>query len=164
MLSTCFFGGPAVPGASRVFEMQLMPSLLLQLRVNDLADRERSEPDKTPGSDTKKLFATREADGNKNDAKASVLSPAGLTENPTAWPIEGDASTGVAEAQGGGRNGMPKGEEGDGDAEPVVPIPTAEERERLTTWGMDWGVVAVWSCPRSCESSHEECVVVQLPV
>ncbi|CAM9527729.1 unnamed protein product [Hapterophycus canaliculatus] len=45
-----------------------------------------------------------------------------------------------------------------------MPRPSAEERERLRTLGMDWGVVAVWSCPRSCENSYEECVVVQLPV
>ena len=30
--------------------------------------------------------------------------------------------------------------------------------------GMDWGVVTVWSCPRSCEQSTEEVVFVQAPV
>jgi hypothetical protein len=30
--------------------------------------------------------------------------------------------------------------------------------------GVDFGVVAVWSCPNSCEGSREEFVVVQAPL
>lgn len=137
------------PGAPRVFEMQLMPALLLQLRVNEFADAEAVEADTTSG------------------AAINTTMPPSVTDNATDAPLPsaGDdrQAGGIAVECGSDAVGVEANEEGDGETEPM-PTPSADDRERLRTWGMDWGVVAVWCCPRSCDVSFEEHAVVQLPV
>lgn len=142
------------PGATRVFEMQLMPALLLGLRVNEFA-----EPGEIATHDDTvelKKIAAEEKDGIDSPVK-SVGS-----HGPEAKSLGGEqggskgSSDGIEEEGGDGGDG-----EGEGGAPPA---PSAEDQERLKTWGMDWGVVAVWSCPVSCDLSCEEAVVVQPPV
>lgn len=63
-----------------------------------------------------------------------------------------------------GRGDIADDDSNEGPDSDLRPVLIGEERERLRTWGMDWGVVAIWSCPTSCEASFEEFAVVQLPV
>lgn len=153
-----------------MFEMQLMPALLLQLKANDLADREPIEQQGDVSSATpvdpvpkNKTTFSNKAGGDKN---AITSAPPSVTpQRAASTPPSGDNGTiGIPKLEAAG--GTAKSEEVDGeDAEKTaMPTPSAEERERLRTRGMDWGVVGVWSCPRSCDVSREECVVVQLPV
>lgn len=162
------FDGAAFPGAARVFEMQLMPALLLELRVNDFADQETGGADSKPRPETKGLSNVEEAGGdtasNEATAKPCLIDQ---VEVPSPEPTgkDTDSLRGVVRKPGGDEGeGVALGERGDGDSKPMVPTPNAEGRDRLRTWGMDWGVVAVWSCPRSCEASYEEHVSVQMPV
>ncbi|CAM9245974.1 unnamed protein product [Ectocarpus fasciculatus] len=166
---------PCACGATRVFEMQLMPALLLQLRVNDLAEREtgsREEGSNTTcsGPEAKKVSTiSREADGDdsSSNARESISPPAVAVQPKGAAPTRSTDEHGVVPGDGsGGMVGIGVSGEEDDDATEttMMPIPSVEERERLRTLGMDWGVVAVWSCPKSCSISCEECVVVQLPV
>lgn len=159
-----------------MFEMQLMPALLLQLNVNDLAERETNgrqvDKGKTRGADGSRSAARTEHGINGDEIRKDSTAP------PTATARENGGSParqidpkgirqeGVGkEREWPGVRGKEDDEEGEEEAgSPKMPTPSAEERERLRTLGMDWGVVAVWSCPRSCEVSNEECVVVQLPV
>ena len=159
-----FFYGAAFPGAARVFEMQLMPALLLELQVNAFADEETGGTGSKPRPDTKGHSNAEEAAGNKATAKPSVVDQ---TERPSPEPTGKhiDSLKGVARKPGSDEGeGVAMGEHSDGDSKPMVLTPSAEERDRLRTWGMDWGVVAVWTCPRSCEASCEEYVTVQMPV
>ncbi|CBN79864.1 conserved unknown protein [Ectocarpus siliculosus] len=164
---------PCACGATRVFEMQLMPALLLQLQVNDLAERETGSleggsPATFSGLESKKISTLSQvADGHDNNNTLKSITPSAVAVQP-----KGAASTrstdehGVAQGDGSGvlaGIGV-SGEEDEGNETTMMPTPSVEERERLRTLGMDWGVVAIWSCPRSCSISCEECVVVQLPV
>lgn len=155
-----------------MFEMQLMPALLLQLKANDLAEQEPIErqdensattPDDPDRENT--TTVSNEADGDKNAIISSTHSatPKRAASTP---PNDGSDPAGVPQVEGGETTGAVKSEEDDGeDGETAAtPAPSNEERERLRMQGMDWGVVGVWSCPRSCEFSCEERVVVQLPV
>lgn len=161
-------------GATRVFEMQLMPALLLQLQANDLADREpieqQGESNTADDSDPKnKNTFSNEADGEKNATNSTTPSAAAHQPKRAARTPSSDDNdlNGVAQVEGGGEmTGAVKSEEDDreGAETTAMPTPSAEECERLRTRGMDWGVVGVWSCPRSCEVSCEERVVVQLPI
>ncbi|CAM9809420.1 unnamed protein product [Ectocarpus sp. 8 AP-2014] len=164
---------PCACGATRVFEMQLMPALLLQLQVNDLAEREigsreGGSPATFSGLESKKISTlSQEAGGHDNNNTLKSRTPSAVAVQP-----KGAASTrstdehGVAQGDGSGvMAGIGvSGEEDEGNETTMMPTPSVEERERLRTLGMDWGVVAIWSCPRSCSISCEECVVVQLPV
>lgn len=175
----------AFPGATRVFEMQLMPALLLQLRVNELAERERAERQPTngeccrpPGTNRNSTRARDEADSGekgygKSPSPAVVNSARGGDLLAIPRSSEGSSPKGVRRENGGGREAGASvrghqddepGEEEEEAGHTPMPTPTAEERERVTTWGMDWGVVAVWSCPTSCDVSSEESVIVQRPV
>ena len=162
------FDGTAFPGAARVFEMQLMPALLLELQVNDFADQETGGADSKPRPETKGRSHAEEAGGDtastEATAKPSLVDQAGVpSPEPTGKGT--DSLKGVVRKPGGNEGeGVAMGEHGDGDSKPMAPTPSAEERDRLRTWGMDWGVVAVWSCPKSCEASCEEHVSVQMPV
>lgn len=158
-------------GATRVFEMQLMPALLLQLKANDLADREPMEQQGENSSATpadpvpknKTTFSNEAADGEKNAINSA---PPSVTPKRAASTAQSDDNGTIGVPQSEAAGGAVKREEGDGeDAEmTAMPTPSAEELERLRTRGMDWGVVGVWCCPRSCDVSCEECVVVQMPV
>ena len=163
-----YFDGVAFPGAARVFEMQLMPALLLELQVNDFADRETGGPGGEPRPDTKVHSSAEESSG---DAASNEATAGPSATDQTAGPSPGltgnhdDSLRGVERKPGGDEGGrVAMGEHGDRNSKPRIPIPNAEERDRLRTWGMDWGVVAVWSCPTSCEASYEEHVTVQMPV
>lgn len=127
-------------GAARVFEMQLMPALLLHLRVNDFAEQE--------------TFGEKKSDSDCNVTEVS--SDTGRDK----------ASLGPTCQEGGryGRSDIAGDDSNEGSDSYLRPALIGEERERLRTWGMDWGVVAIWSCPISCEVSCEEFAVVQLPV
>lgn len=121
--------------------MQLMPALLLHLRVNDFAEQEtygenKSDPD---------CNATKISSDTGRDKASLGLNCQERGRYERRSDIAGDGSN----------------EASDSDSRPVL---IDEERERLRTWGMDWGVVAIWSCPTSCEVSCEEFAVVQLPV
>lgn len=144
-----------------MFEMQLMPALLLQLQVNDLASQETPEQYDANSSLSKR--AENNSPGRTAQAEGVVA--------PTPSAGGGTGTTGVVaqERRGGTATaGEENLEDEEGDREEgenaAMPAPSAEDRERLRTLGMDWGVVGVWSCPRSCDASCEECVVVQLPV
>lgn len=156
---------PLLEGATRLFEMQLMPALLLQLQVNDLAGQETP-----PGADDANVGVSNDAHSGAKNAPGWTTPAANRAEGGVLTSSAGDGidSTGVArDGRGGTATGELKREEGDredGEAAVAMPTPSAEDRERLRTWGMDWGVVGVWSCPSSCDVSCEECVVVQLPV
>lgn len=160
--------GASFPGAARVFEMQLMPALLLELHVNDFADQEAGGAGTKPRTDTKGHSNAEEAAGDTASNEATAKPPAmDQVEGPSPEPAgkDTDSLRGVVRKPGGDEGeGVAMGEHGDGDSKPMVPTPSAEERDRLRTWGMDWGVVAVWTCPRSCEASYEEHVTVQMPV
>ena len=55
--------------------------------------------------------------------------------------------------------------EGDGEGAAPERGATAAPAGALTLpQGMDWGVLAVYSCTESCEQSQEEFAVVQVPV
>lgn len=150
-----------------------MPALLLQLQVNDLAERETGSreggsPATFSGLESKKISTlSQEADGHDNNNTMKSITPSAVAVQP-----KGNSSTrstdehGVAQGDGSGvMAGIGvSGEEDEGNETRMMPTPSVEERERLRTLGMDWGVVAIWSCPRSCSISCEECVVVQLPV
>ncbi|CAM9745356.1 unnamed protein product [Scytosiphon promiscuus] len=137
---------PCPCGATRVFEMQLMPALLLQLNVNDLAERESSERQAGNGKSC-------EPDGNRTPAR-------------TDHEANGDKGRrkSTPEPPASARGGIDVSARCPSGANPEGVRAESVDRERLRTLGMDWGVVAVWSCPRSCEESFEEYVVVQLPV
>lgn len=134
--------------------MQLMPALLLGLRVNEFA-----EPEETL----------------KHDDLAGLKEIAAGEKRVTHSPVENMESNGPVANPHGGTQGVSKGGSdymesggsgsGDEGGEGVAPpAPSAEDQERMKTWGMDWGVVAVWSCPVSCDLSCEGAVVVQPPV
>lgn len=165
-----YFDGTAYPGAARVFEMQLMPALLLELQVNNFADQEPGGGSGKPRPDTKGHSNAEDAGGGGDIAsKEATARPSAIdqAEDPSPRPTgkDGDNPRGVVrkpEREEGG--GVAMGEHGDGDSKSIIPTPSAEERDRLRTWGMDWGVVAVWTCPRSCEASYEEHVTIQMSV
>lgn len=148
-----------------------MPALLLQLQVNDLAERDtgsrRGGSSTTcSGLESKKISTfSQEADGHDNNSIRKSVTPSAVVVQP-----KGAASTrstdehGVLRGDGIAGIRVSGEEDDDGTETTMMPTPSAEERERLRTLGMDWGVVAIWSCPRSCSISCEECVVVQLPV
>ncbi len=157
-------------GAARVFEMQLMPALLLQLRVSGRGDRE--PPDQGPEEPSSPPPRPRPSPlpvgDDKTDAGPTTAPSAAGRRNKGGGPAEAGPERGGRERSEG--RGLEDEEEGDGQGAEaaagvvVMPTPSAEERERLRTRGMDWGVVGVWCCPRSCQESCEESVVVQLPV
>lgn len=156
-----------------------MPALLLRLQVNNFAERppdqgQNNGPQETTTDHTK-----------KGDATTAEKIPGGGGRTHTAPPLAaggGAAATSqAAESHGSGDKDLNEnshqrlnndgvgtvgigGGDDDGDIGERMPAPSAEEHERLRTWGMDWGVVTVWSCPHSCDLSCEEEVVVQLPV
>lgn len=147
-----------------------MPALLLQLQVNNLAGRQ--DPREQDDADCR---VSNEAQDDAYNAPGwpTPSSAANHAEVCGALTPSADPSinpTGAAQKGRGGGSPMGglKDEGGDreeeGESAVAMPTPSAEDRERLRTWGMDWGVVGVWSCPNSCDVSCEECVVVQLPV
>lgn len=160
-------------GATRLFEMQLMPALLLQLQIYDLAGLQELPQQ---GDANSSLSNQAHNVANSAPSRTTPTSAAGPAEGGALTPSSADDAnssstdpTGVAQEGGDGASTgeLPlKNEEGDREERETTPMPTpsVEDRERLRTWGMDWGVVGVWSCPRSCDVSCEECVVVQLPV
>lgn len=139
-----------------------MPALLLQLQVNNFADPGTCEQDNTSAPDTSKRCTANEAVGDKS----TKMTPSAISEDKgsSIRPTDDCKLRRVVQEHEGGAARVVKGGQDDEDSERTMPTPTVEERERLRTWGMDWGVVAVWCCPRSCEGSCEEVVVVQLPV
>lgn len=140
--------------------MQLMPAMLLQLRANDFAEREICKP---PNSSAPSTDTTSCADGSDGEKSTSALGQA--TESLSRPKGINFRRTEIEEKRGRDSAQMVgEGDESDEDEEHALPVPSAEEYERLKTWGMDWGVVGIWSCPGSCEASCEEFALVQLPV
>eukprot|EP00903_Cladosiphon_okamuranus_P014302 g13284.t1 len=161
---------PCACGAARLFEMQLMPALLLQLQVNNLAGQQHpAEQEKASSRVSGEAQDDVENPRRLTPSSAANQAGAGGASVPSAdrsINLTGAAQEdrGDSSALRGLKNKDIDREEG-GEVEAVVmPTPSAEDLERLRTWGMDWGVVGVWSCPGSCDVSCEECVVVQLPV
>lgn len=137
--------------------MQLMPALLLGLRVNDFAEARQNN--RGNGRDTvvradRAMVESNRVSNNSNKS-AEHVGPHGR---------EGNTLEKQQERLKPGSRDLVDGGGGSGDEEGVPPSPSAEERRKLETWGMDWGVVTVWSCPSSCDLSCEEAVVVQPPV
>ncbi|CAM9686939.1 unnamed protein product [Pylaiella littoralis] len=99
---------PCACGATRVFEMQLMPALLLQLNANDLADREpikqqgksSATPDNPNTENRTTLFNT--ADGGKN-AIISTTPSATPQRAASTRPDDDDDILGVAQVKEGGK-------------------------------------------------------------
>lgn len=156
------------PGAARVFEMQLMPALLLELQVNKYAVPEDGEE--------RDVVEDGEGDPVRRRADAGVK----VGDDP---PLDGggrlmesrDSLGSVSKKERSYRKNDTDDGEGTGGASddggdeirsttPVLPTPSRREYERVRTWGMDWGVVTIWSCPQSCNSSYQEEVVVQQAV
>lgn len=142
-----------------MFEMQLMPALLLQLQVNDFAEQEpNSESDENiVRPDAIKQAVAQAAEGQK--PVEVVMSALDKSKGGRRPPADGHGRS-IAREQ----CYTASGDDDDGESARTVPTPSAEKQERLRTLGMDWGLVAVWCCPRSCEASCEEVVVVQLPI
>lgn len=125
--------------------MQLMPALLLHLPTGDLADS---------GEARSKLDAENQA----------------LTSTPR-FATGGGPDTNVGcelqearEASTSGVNlGADKGssQQNAGGASAGVLLSDVEQVSSVNFEGMDWGVVAIWCCPHSCEVSREEVVTVQ---
>eukprot|EP00752_Nemacystus_decipiens_P002854 g2658.t1 len=160
---------PCACGATRLFEMQLMPALLLQLQVNDLAGHETP-----PEQDDANVGVLNGAHEDAKNAPGWLATPLSAAGNPSGGGVltppaydSVDPNGATQEGRGVTTTGKLENEEGDreeGGAAVMMRTPSAEDRERLRTRGMDWGVVGIWSCPSSCDVSCEECVVVQLPV
>lgn len=139
--------------------MQLMPALLLQLQVNDFAEQEpNSESDENiVGPVAIKQAVARAAEHQK---PLEVVLPAlDKSKGGPSPPVDGHGRSMARE-----QRYSASGDDEDGESATTMPTPSTEKQERLKTLGMDWGLVAVWCCPRSCEASCEEVVVVQLPV
>lgn len=136
-----------------------MPALLLQLQVNDFAEREASgESDENvvrPDAIKKTVVQAAESQ-HTIEVVPSAIDKCKSGPLPQARGNEGGAVREHCD--------MVSGDDEDAQLAITVPTSSAEERERLRTWGMDWGLVTVWCCPRSCDASCEEVVAVQLPV
>lgn len=137
------------PGAPRVFEMQLMPALLLGLQVNEFAAPDANdEPDGA---------------GQVKETSRNVLSVGGSEKTLDRAPST-DGGVGRSDPRHRPRDDDGSEEDEGQDEAERMPVPSAQDQRRMRTWGMDWGVVTVWSCPQSCEMSCEEEVVVQQAV
>jgi hypothetical protein len=127
-----------------VFECQLLPSILYELKVDDFA-----------GSST---FP----DASSNNTKSNVV-----TDTP---PLKEVSAAAAADEEEGEED---REEEEDDDNLLSEEAARAELRGICEAnggvagelgQGMDWGTLAVYSCSDSCEESKEEYVVVHGPV
>jgi len=138
--------GPAVVeacrhcGAKRCFEMQLMPALLA-LREQSVGGRE------TPRQAVAAAKNIAEQDGEAEDAAVQENSGSGSSSSSSSGGAgdEDDDAAFVSEAY----------------AKPTE-SQFADLLQRLGD-GMDFGVLAIYSCPESCQGGNVECVVVQPP-
>lgn len=150
--------------------MQLMPALLLELQVNKYA---------VPDDDEERdVVGDGEGDPVLRRADAGVKvgdDPSLDTGGRLMGSRDGLGSVSEKERSYRGKNDADDGERTGGASDDeeedemqsttsALPTPSRRECERVRTWGMDWGVVTVWSCPRSCDSSYQEEVVVQRAV
>lgn len=142
-----------------------MPALISDLKMSDFADREADQQSDTSGATH--VERGHGASPNTSSSLNAEAPQSSVQQCNTQASNNTDPRRGVSECPRGTMTAtQSKDEEGsdDGRADVETSTPTAEDRERLRTWGMDWGVVAVWSCPASCETGFEEFVRIQLPV
>ena len=156
-------------GADRLFELQLMPSLLFALRVDDhvLAPAEASGP--SSGSQSAAVGAQNQPpEPPEPPAPELGLSAVSATTPPPAADMAPSVSEGAGEADEEGFEATaPSSQQEPGSAvvaEAGPRVVSDAEKLTLASGGMDWGVVAVYSCAESCDASFEEFVVVQSPV
>lgn len=137
-----------------------MPALLLRLPVNAFAEpgKELSGKIQVHATVETTVGDDQEVAQSQKTQKCEVFDERESSRRQES-PID-DNDDPVGDGMGG--EGSDDEEGGGGDN--VPPAPSADDRERLRTWGMDWGVVTVWCCPRSCNLSYEETVVVQPPI
>lgn len=125
-----------------------MPALLLELQVNAFA---------VPGDVEAREGVGADGDASHSRAKGESKAPRCASESAAA---NTPCSEAVEHANKCDEVDVASND-ASGDEVEQVPLPSAEDRERLRTWGMDWGVVTVWCCPKSCELSFEEAVLIQ---
>ena len=117
-------------GATRRFELQLMPATLFVLQVHQHALAELSSS--MPAS-----------------ASPPPASPAGTASLPgqSSYPTQPHDEPGPESSRAE-------------DAAPPPGVADSAAKAALDA-GMEWGVLTVWSCPESCDESHEEVAIVQ---
>eukprot|EP00618_Florenciella_parvula_P014690 CAMPEP_0119477304 /NCGR_PEP_ID=MMETSP1344-20130328/7498_1 /TAXON_ID=236787 /ORGANISM="Florenciella parvula, Strain CCMP2471" /LENGTH=247 /DNA_ID=CAMNT_0007511267 /DNA_START=213 /DNA_END=956 /DNA_ORIENTATION=- len=203
---------PCACGAARQFELQLMPSLLFALKVDDFAEPPAAAasaattavrpapaapvaaevPPAAPApapAPAPKMSSSVMAALSKPTLPPSAPAPAAMA---SAAPGADDAVTAaddfLTRAAGANYEGRQRqrrkpppsaaaaveaeghGEDAEGRDGGGVQCGSSAAKGRgglpaaALPQGMDWGVLAVYSCPESCDQSQEEYVVVQVPV
>ena len=170
-------------GAKREFEMQVLPSALLLLDVDEVADRDSHQWGGASGA-----TATGVGGGSAVGAGAG----AGGAGAGAGAAMGGSSAGGVGAGGGAGGCAAPPTLPGAGPALPLPPAATpgaappapgaappaagsgggsgsggggggaaVDVAALLDSGGMDWGSIMVYSCEESCDQSHEEfCLVV----
>ena len=196
---------PCVCGAARQFELQLMPSLLFALKVDDYAEapaataaaattaaRPAPAATEAPPPAPPPAPAPAAPAPKVSSSVMAALSKPSPTPPPPAPADDAVAAADdfTARAAGANYEGRQRQRRSPGRSPPPSAAAAAEvegngeddaeedgvrggslaakERAGLPVaalpQGMDWGVLAVYSCPESCEQSQEEYAVVQVPV
>ncbi|CAM9461481.1 unnamed protein product, partial [Phaeothamnion confervicola] len=159
---------PCCCGAPRVFEMQLMPALLLALRVDEAAATGSSGEDGGGRYGCTGGAAGTVGEGITGSA-ANGSGGAGGEDAACQRDVEkrncassdtgGDSDN---ESESGSATGLAAADAAsEVIAEAGPSAPTAAAVARVTSRGMEWGVVAVWSCAASCDESVEEVAIAQ---
>lgn len=121
-----------------------MPSILYELKVDDLASEEgpRMPLDE---AEVTEVRGTRGEYSVTSQKETSETQSAAIDDEDEDVVVSGDVLRAELRAISASANGGK-----------VSQLPTAQ--------GMDWGTIAIYSCSDSCDLSNEEQVVVQGPV